>query len=266
MIDSVLHSESVFLIKNIKIYQPAFIFTKNAEITFIRDSESVTFPPYTIVFLEKGLDFSMRVLRKGDGIPYESVIIDNSVLAPVYHLFELTTHNGVKLPSQGNRILQKRLFVIDNTEHDEDLLEFMKNNKDDHTLLSSRLASILSKVPDRDGLFISMGISLAKNFCDKIKEIVEDQLERKWKISDFADIFYCSEIAIRKKLEKENTSFNQLMHDIRMKKAAKMILNTDCNVSRVASAIGISSTSYFIRQFKKFYGITPKKYYLYLRQ
>ncbi|EEZ5278409.1 helix-turn-helix transcriptional regulator [Escherichia coli] len=111
-----------------------------------------------------------------------------------------------------------------------------------------------------------MGISLAKNFCDKIREIVEDQLERKWKVADLADIFYCSEVAIRKKLEKENTNFNQLMHDIRMKKAAKMILNTDCNVSRVASAIGISSTSYFIKQFKKFYGVTPKKYYLNLRQ
>ncbi|ENZ5952282.1 helix-turn-helix transcriptional regulator [Escherichia albertii] len=266
MIGSVLRSESMFWIKNIKIYQPAFIFTKNAEITFIRDSESVTLPPYTIAFLEKGLDFSMRVLRKGDGIPYKSLIVDNTLLAPVYYLFEQTTYNGMKIPIPSNRVLQRRLFIIDDTEHDENLLEFMENNRNDNTLLSSRLAIALSKVPDRDGLFISMGISLARNFCDKIREIVEDKLERKWKVSDLAEIFYCSEISIRKKLEKENTSFYQLMHDIRMKKAAKLILNTDCNVTKVASTLGISSTSYFIKQFKNFYGMTPKKYYLNLRQ
>ncbi|EIT3900913.1 TPA: AraC family transcriptional regulator, partial [Escherichia coli] len=43
-------------------------------------------------------------------------------------------------------------------------------------------------------------------------------------------------------------------------------LSTDCNVNSVSSAIGIASTSYFIKLFKCYYGVTPKQYYLTLKR
>ena len=48
--------------------------------------------------------------------------------------------------------------------------------------------------------------------------------------------------------------------------ASKLILSTDCNVNSVSSAIGIASTSYFIKLFKCYYGVTPKQYYLTLKR
>ncbi|EPO1627469.1 AraC family invasion system transcriptional regulator VirF, partial [Shigella sonnei] len=72
-----------------------------------------------------------------------------------------------------------------------------------------------------------------------------------------------SEIAVRKRLESEKLTFQQILLDIRMHHAAKLLLNSQSYINDVSRLIGISSPSYFIRKFNEYYGITPKKFYLY---
>ncbi|CAD6024054.1 helix-turn-helix domain-containing protein [Escherichia coli] len=74
-----------------------------------------------------------------------------------------------------------------------------------------------------------------------------------------------SEIAIRKKLEAEEISFNQILIDTRMQKAVRFILDHNYHISKVSEQTGMSSVSYFIKIFSNYYGVTPKKFYLYYK-
>ncbi|WP_224788349.1 helix-turn-helix transcriptional regulator, partial [Citrobacter amalonaticus] len=82
------------------------------------------------------------------------------------------------------------------------------------------------------------------------------------RLADLANILHMSEVSIRKKLEKESNNFNTLVLDIRMHQAAKLITTTEKHINSIANEVGYTSTSYFIRNFKEFFGITPKQFSL----
>ncbi len=48
--------------------------------------------------------------------------------------------------------------------------------------------------------------------------------------------------------------------DLRLEHAAELLANTSMSALEVCSAVGYDSFSYFIKQFKKKYGVTPHKY------
>ncbi len=77
-------------------------------------------------------------------------------------------------------------------------------------------------------------------------------------------MFNVSEITIRKRLESENTNFNQILMQLRMSKAALLLLKTHTRYP-ISNMIGISSASYFIRVFNKHYGVTPKQFFTYFK-
>ncbi|WP_460898830.1 helix-turn-helix transcriptional regulator, partial [Staphylococcus aureus] len=70
------------------------------------------------------------------------------------------------------------------------------------------------------------------------------------------------EVSIRKKLEKENNYFNNLILDIRMPHAARLITTTEKHINSISDGVGYVSTSYFIRYFKSYFCITPKQFSL----
>ncbi|HHR5914050.1 TPA: helix-turn-helix domain-containing protein [Providencia alcalifaciens] len=72
-----------------------------------------------------------------------------------------------------------------------------------------------------------------------------------------------SEITIRKRLANEGLIFQQLLLDVRMHHATRLLLDSDIYIDNVSRRIGISSSSYFIKLFSEYYDITPKQFYLY---
>ncbi|HBA8925294.1 TPA: helix-turn-helix transcriptional regulator, partial [Escherichia coli] len=122
------------------------------------------------------------------------------------------------------------------------------------------LACFLSKAKNPQHLFNSLIISTTTLFSDKIRRIIERDTSKKWNLSDIAKECYLSEISIRKKLSAENTSFYQILLDVRMKKAAMLILRNELQISNIPYMIGISSVSHFIKIFNLYYGLTPKNF------
>ncbi|MCU6710734.1 AraC family transcriptional regulator [Paenibacillus sp. J5C_2022] len=55
-------------------------------------------------------------------------------------------------------------------------------------------------------------------------------------------------------------SFNDYVNRIRIREAEKLMFTTDMNITEIAMMIGFTSSSYFIRQFKKYKTITPKQF------
>lgn len=55
-------------------------------------------------------------------------------------------------------------------------------------------------------------------------------------------------------------SFSDYVNQVRLKEAERLLLLTDDTVTDIAQAAGFSTASYFIRQFREFYGVTPHQY------
>ncbi len=54
------------------------------------------------------------------------------------------------------------------------------------------------------------------------------------------------------------TTVQQYIKSLRMVEASKLLANPDNTVIKVAELVGYNDCSYFIEEYKKFYGYTPK--------
>jgi AraC-like DNA-binding protein len=61
-------------------------------------------------------------------------------------------------------------------------------------------------------------------------------------------------------MESTGISLNEYIIDVRMRKAANLLRNTDLPVSEIAKKTGIENNNYFYRLFKKFSHVTPREF------
>jgi AraC-like DNA-binding protein len=70
-----------------------------------------------------------------------------------------------------------------------------------------------------------------------------------------------SHSALYKKIKEiSGQSANGFIRFIRLRKAAELFINTNCNVNQVAFEIGMNDLKYFRMQFNKLFGMNPSEY------
>ena len=101
-----------------------------------------------------------------------------------------------------------------------------------------------------------------KDFLDKVVAVLEENLDN----SEFTnDMLYnkmnTTQSTMYRRLKSiTGLSPNELIRDIRIKKACELLRNKNMQVSEVAYAVGFTDPKYFSLIFKKVKGISPKKY------
>ena len=99
-------------------------------------------------------------------------------------------------------------------------------------------------------------------FIEKIHEVIEANLNANdFNIDTIAETIGLSRSAFFKKL-KSLTGFApvDLVKEIRLTKAAKLMETTDANISEIAYTVGFRDAGYFGKCFRKKYGMSPKEY------
>ena len=99
-------------------------------------------------------------------------------------------------------------------------------------------------------------------FVEKIHEIIERNLNSNdFNIDTIAETIGLSRSAFFKKL-KSLTGFApvDLVKEIRLNKATKLIETTDDSITEIAYSVGFRDAGYFGKCFRKKYGKTPKEY------
>lgn len=61
-----------------------------------------------------------------------------------------------------------------------------------------------------------------------------------------------------KKIMKKN--FKEYLNYVRISKSEKLLSTSELNITEIALAVGFSTSSYFIQQFKQYKGISPKQF------
>ncbi len=117
---------------------------------------------------------------------------------------------------------------------------------------------------------------LIKEYCDIVKEytsnkysrtvigikyFIENEYDKPICLEDIANELDCSSSQLIHSFKKEmGTTPIAYLNQVRMKKAAKKLLETKNPIQEIAETVGILDSNYFVKCFKKVYGITPTAY------
>jgi AraC-like DNA-binding protein/mannose-6-phosphate isomerase-like protein (cupin superfamily) len=161
------------------------------------------------------------------------------------------------------------------------LLFRLEENPAIENLMENMIASMLDDVQNEDSINqYSMGIvflyllrhmeCLTEGSSQDYREIVVqstlayiDTWYKTASLSKLAEDFHQS-LSVLSKLIRQSTgfTFQELLQRKRFQKAVMLLLDTDLSVEEIAEAVGYENLSYFYRQFKERYGMTPRKYRL----
>lgn len=94
-----------------------------------------------------------------------------------------------------------------------------------------------------------------------VKYFIEKEYNRPVSLNDIAYELSCSSSHLAHIFKKETgTTPMTYLNQIRMKKAAKALSETQDSVSEIATSVGILDPNYFVKCFKREYNITPTEY------
>lgn len=231
----------------VRLHNYIILYAKRCSMTVSSGNETLTIDEGQIAFIERNIQINVSI-KKSDSInPFEIISLDRNLLLSIIRIME-------PIYSFQHSYSEEEVSI--------DLFKSIKEMPFGKRKIYS-LACLLSAVSDEEALYTSISIASSLSFSDQIRKIVEKNIEKRWRLSDISNNLNLSEIAVRKRLESEKLTFQQILLDIRMHHAAKLLLNSQSYINDVSRLIGISSPSYFIRKFNEYYGITPKKFYLY---
>lgn len=167
---------------------------------------------------------------------------------------------------QNQQTAQYLLFQLEGDQAIENLMENMISSmiydkKDDDAINQYSMGLVF--------LYLLNHIdSLTKNSSQSYRDVVVQSalsyIDARYKtasLTKMAEDFHQS-LSVLSKTIKQSTgfTFQELLQRKRFQKAVMLLMETELPVEEIAVTVGYENQSYFYRQFKKRYGMTPRRY------
>lgn len=257
-----MESEQIIKINNLRIHKYTILYTSNCIVEINVSGKNILCNHNKFIFLERGVNMSVRIKKMDlSQKPYSVIRLHEDILSCLKNV--MVNIYGIS-PETSERDSSSKVLISNEDVLSRQLFEEIQT-KDANSNIVPELLYFIARQEKRRKIVESIYISSITFFSDKIRNTIEKDLSKKWKLNIIADEFNVSEITIRKRLELENMSFNQILIQSRMTRAALLILENTYQIAQISSMVGISSTSYFIRLFNKHFGVTPKQFFSYFR-
>ncbi|MGP6380943.1 helix-turn-helix transcriptional regulator [Yersinia bercovieri] len=104
---------------------------------------------------------------------------------------------------------------------------------------------------------VKFSLSEGHSLSEKVRRCLAIDPHKIWSASEVADHMAMSEVVLRRKLAAENILLRDLMIDVRMTSALRLLQGTDWPISLIASQVGYESASRFAERFRKRFGFAP---------
>jgi signal transduction histidine kinase/ligand-binding sensor domain-containing protein/DNA-binding response OmpR family regulator len=131
-----------------------------------------------------------------------------------------------------------------------------------HNLIESRLLlrKQFSKLPD-----ISQAITtsmLDQKFLERASKTIDLHIgDANFDAYQFATEIGMSRSQLYRKIQAlTGYSVNEFIRNIRLKKAAELLIKADNNITETAYIVGFKEVTYFVKCFANYYGVSPAKY------
>ncbi|EOM8241778.1 helix-turn-helix transcriptional regulator [Escherichia coli] len=253
-------------IKNVNISKYIIVYTDNCTVTVSYNGGIHTYEQNSFIFMAKNTKVSANI-KKIDhrAPPYKYLALDEKSILSVKNIIEGGCGYSTSLINiNENSTGVKRIVGV---KSDVQLVNTFNKilNTEDRLIQMLKTAYLCCKAENKVDVLNSLYISSATIFTDKIRQIIETDLSKRWRLSDVSEIFNVSDITIRKRLEAEKNSFNQILLSSKMNKSMQLLLRGDYQICQIAKLTGFSNSSYFVKIFKEHYGITPKQFFIYFK-
>jgi transcriptional regulator GlxA family with amidase domain len=94
-----------------------------------------------------------------------------------------------------------------------------------------------------------------------VVDVMKKNLHHPLEVAELADAVHLSPTHLRRLFKKETgTSLGRYLRQLRLQQAKQLLATTYLSVKEVASRVGISGVSHFVRDFQTEQGIPPAKY------
>jgi AraC-like DNA-binding protein len=124
-------------------------------------------------------------------------------------------------------------------------------------LLSHRLMEILLVLATKKPELLSFTLE-QPNWSRRVRAILAADLAHAWDIGTVCQRLATTESTLRRHLKREDTSFRELLYELRLATALMQLLQTSLPVYRIAYDCGYQSVSRFTSNFRKRFGLPPK--------
>ncbi|HBN2077642.1 TPA: helix-turn-helix transcriptional regulator [Escherichia coli] len=252
------NSQREIKVTNVRINKYTIVYTNNCVVDFLSSDGRKKCGSNQFIFIDKGTYFTAS-LRKIDKHkkPYVAIRFDDDKLKILRRLIVDIYFNGHQ---KTNYTITSKDKILTITPTDELRLFFRKlSSTNDEKLFLIKVLFFISKFDERNCIVHSIITSSVSHFSDEVRALIDTNLKKKWCIQDMVEYFYLSESTIRKRLAKENTSIKKIILQARLNKSIELIIENKLQISQISSEVGVPSASYFIKNFKEYFGVTPKK-------
>lgn len=247
----------IIQLNNIKIHHCLLFVTSTKGLELSFDDTIVEIPPKSIVFLEKNM--SLRVRIPCGNFPAIVSLDDKTMRFIFSFLLQVFDIKSIEAMPNG------KVFFRDTVAEDIYLFERLKKYVSGENCSRGPRGTMALILPILLHFLLEFDLSIIRSISrivkptttDKVFDIISQDLSKPWKISMISEEMFISEISLRKRLESEGTTFMSILIDARMMHSLKLLTMSDYNINTVAYKVGYNSPSYFIRTFKRHFGLTP---------
>ncbi|MFQ6247213.1 helix-turn-helix transcriptional regulator [Yersinia enterocolitica] len=257
-------SQSMITSNGMKLHSCALLYINSIAICelYCNGERVKSMSKGALLFVDRDTTLSIKSKRSTAQSSYYLYILSDDELQSAYEwLHSYSSPKNIQHKTTSPNLF---MFILNGWEKNL-FLELNKKKlpiQKKHAILNY----LISNMPNNDILFFLLSLNLKNSFSSRTRKIILSNISNNWRISDVSDIINMSESTIKKKLYSENYTFKSLLLETRMNHAAKAILTTDKHINVIASSVGYSNPSYFIKAFKDYFNITPKQLSIQLKK
>ncbi|QHW33735.1 response regulator [Paenibacillus rhizovicinus] len=139
----------------------------------------------------------------------------------------------------------------------DELLQWLQNM----TTWQEAVRKLNSHAGNIVGYFVNLNHGLHADVMEKAKQYLDTCFNEPISLQKISDTYYIHPNYFSKRFkEKFGVSFHEYLTELRMKSAAKWMLETDLKISHIAGKVGYEDPAYFGSVFRKCFGMSPKQF------
>jgi AraC-like DNA-binding protein len=98
------------------------------------------------------------------------------------------------------------------------------------------------------------------DFTTSLRLLLTGYLDERLTVSDCADLVSMSGRTLQRRLAERETSFGELIDQIRFDTAKKLLRDESTSVSNICYELGYENPANFTRAFRRWAGVTPRQH------
>ncbi|HEB76766.1 MAG TPA: AraC family transcriptional regulator [Nitrospirae bacterium] len=95
-----------------------------------------------------------------------------------------------------------------------------------------------------------------------VESIIRQDLSRKWTLQEIAARLCMSPRTLQRRLQRERCSFRGILNRLRVRRAEKLLIESDFSLTEIGFMLGFSDYAHFSREIKRTKGMNPLTYRL----